>query len=312
MSEVQILSPSLFSFWLALDIIVASQQLITSSIAIDIGGTHTRIARFEPSSSPQWSPLAKFPTEQDYEKQLHHIIASIGESIEAAGTIAGIGVSIAGRIAKDGRSVMLAPNLPLYVGKPFAQDIIDRFECPVRLAHDAVCGLLAEKNFGGIASFERCAYLTVSTGTGAAIQLAKGAYSLTSSIEIGHQILDGNDRVCLCGQIGCLETYTGGRQLELRYGRPLTEISDPAFWDTFCSKLALGLVNLAMLTRIDAIAVSGAIILHNLRLLPKIQQYVAALDKWSSLALLPAQLGEDAPLVGAALLLDVPLETILH
>ncbi len=98
----------------------------------------------------------------------------------------------------------------------------------------------------------------------------------------------------------------------MRYGRSLSDITDPMFWDTFCAKLALGLVNLAMLTRIDAIAVSGAIILHRPHLLTQVEQHIVGLDKWSPLALKLAQLGEDAPLVGAALLLEVPEETILH
>jgi glucokinase len=306
-------SPLTVAFlFLALGIIVTSLQPTTCSIAIDIGGTNTRIGLFESISSPQFTLLAKFPTQQGYEQQLHHIFDSIEGSIDSANAIVGIGISIAGRITKDGCSVILAPNLPSYIGRPFAQDIADRFICPVRLAHDAVCGLLAEKKFGAIATVERCAFLTVSTGTGAAIQLAKGQLSLTSSIEIGHQILDGNLRMCVCGQIGCLETYTGGRQLEMRYGRPLAEISDPAFWDTFCTKLALGLINLAMLARIDAIAVSGAIMLNKPQLLTQVQQHIDHLDKWSSLTLVFAKLGADAPLVGAAVLLEVPEETILH
>jgi hypothetical protein len=51
---------------------------------------------------------------------------------------------------------------------------------------------------------------------GAAFQLRKAQTVLTVSIEIGHQILDGNTLICLCGQVGCLETFTGGKQHELR------------------------------------------------------------------------------------------------
>src|SRR5439155_21663559 len=129
-------------------------------------------------------------TFQTYEEQLHHIIAAIRANNR--NQLAGIGVSVAARIAKDGRSVIVAPNLPDYIDKPFAEDLIDRLKSPVRLAHDTVCGLLAEKKFGILHQIDRCAYLTVSTGTGAAIQLGKASTSFTSSIEIGHQVLDGN------------------------------------------------------------------------------------------------------------------------
>ncbi len=160
--------------------------------------------------------------------------------------------------------------------------------------------------------FERCAYLTVSTGTGAAIQLAKGQFALTSSIEIGHQILDSNTRVCLCGQVGCLETYTGGRQITLREGRSPAEITDEEFWETFCAKLAIGLVNLTMLTRVEIVALSGAIVLNKPHLLAQLQQRVNVIVCNTELTLKLAVLGENAPLVGAAQLLAVSECTILH
>ena len=279
-------------------------------VGVDIGGTNTRIALFESLDSPDCRIIAKFPTQERYEEQIERIVREIVGVRE--GTVAGTGCSIAGRIAKDGRSVVVAPNLLTYVGRPFAQDIEERCSCPVRLAHDAVCGLLAEKRFGNLQQFERCAYLTISTGTGAAIQLSKGTLALTSSIEIGHQILDGNVRVCLCGQVGCLETYTGGRQITLREGRSPAEITDSVFWETFCDKLALGLVNLTMLTRVDVVVLSGAIVLNKQYLLPLLQQRVNTMLCDTKLTLKLAMLGENAPIVGAARLLVVSENTILH
>ena len=279
-------------------------------LGIDIGGSNTRVGFFPSLASPDFALIAKFPTRQNYELQLQNLVSLLQE--RDMPPVIGIGLSIAARIAKDGRSVIFGPNLPEYIGKPFAQDLSDRFACPVRLAHDTVCGLLAETRFGSLHAVERCAYLTVSTGTGAALQLGKGSTRLISSIEIGHQVLDGNSLQCLCGMVGCLETYTGGRQLELRYGRPVMHITDTAFWDSFTDKLAIGLVNLAQLTRIDVVAVSGAIALNQVFLLPLLQQKVTAILKQPSLTLRLAALGENAPLVGAAALLDVPENIILH
>ncbi|GAC1621422.1 MAG: ROK family protein [Ktedonobacteraceae bacterium] len=251
-----------------------------SYIGIDIGGTNTRIGLFSSLDNSAFELLAKFPTFQNYQQQY--------------------------------RSVIVAPNLPSYVDQPFAQNLSERLACPVRLAHDAVCGLLAEIKFGALQSYARCAYLTVSTGTGAALHLAKANTHLISSIEIGHQILDGNSLVCLCGQTGCLETFTGGKQITLRYGHTPAEITDSTFWETFCDKLALGLVNLAMLTRVDAVAVSGAIMLNNAFIQILLPQKVDALIKGAKLELSLAVLGEDTPLVGAAMLLAISEDTILH
>ena len=285
-----------------------SKQAVSEYIAIDIGGTNTRIGLFRTLNSPEFTLLTRFPTLQSYDEQMHAIIDAV-RNIHAC---TGIGVSIGARIAKDGRSLVFGPNMLEYINKPFVQDLMDHADCPVRLAHDTVCGLLAEKKFGLMRNADRCAYLTLSTGTGAAFQLRKAATSLTVSIDIGHQLLDGNPLVCLCGQIGCLETFTGGRQFELRLGHSIASVSDQAFWETFCEKLALGMVNLAQLTKVEEVAVSGAIALNNPFLLPLLQQKINKMLVGSTLHVSYAALGENAPLVGAATLLEIPEDAIVH
>jgi glucokinase len=279
-------------------------------LAIDLGGSNTRLGLFASLETPEFTPLGGFPTQTSYTDQLDLLAATLQKC--GITELAGAGVSVAARVAKDGRRIVFGPNLPDYLHRPLAEELEERLGCGVRLGHDTVCGLLGEQRFGALRTIERCAYLTVSTGTGAAIQLGKGEIRLTSSIEIGHQVLDGNERLCLCGQVGCLETFTGGRQLELRYGHPLAEFADDSFWQVFTAKLALGLLNLAQLTRIDAVAVGGAIALHNSFLLGMVQEHINERLKGSDLVLLSAALGAHAPLVGAASLLAVAESAILH
>lgn len=305
----------------------------TPILCLDIGGTTTRIAVCAlpvasdvpldvtiQSSSPDLTLIASFPTEQAYDAQLTRIgdamtvlrASRADQEGDAPTVFAGVGAAIGGRVTRDGAAVDAAPNLPDYVGRPLADDLAARCGCPARLAHDTVCGLLGERTFGALIPYERCAYLTVSTGTGAAVALGKAGRGLTLSIEIGHQRLDGNDLPCLCGQIGCLETFTGGRQIALRYGRSIEAITDADFWATFTEKLALGLVNLAQLTRIEAVAVGGAIALNRPSLLAELQLVVDATLRNATLRLLPVALGERAPLIGAALLTTTPDEQILR
>src|SRR6185312_9455831 len=135
-----------------------SQQSVY--IGIDIGGTSTRLGCFHSLDTSEFTSIARFSTHQSYEQQLQNIIVAVQQS--GTEEIAGIGVSIGGRLAQDGQSVLVAPNLPEYVGKPFANDLSSRFSCPVYLAHDPVCGLLCEKEYGHLRDRERCAYLTLS------------------------------------------------------------------------------------------------------------------------------------------------------
>ena len=98
-------------------------------IGVDIGGTNTRIGLFESLDTSAFALIAKFPTYQSYEEQLHQIIAAIRGSNRE--NLAGIGVSVAARMAKDGRSIIVAPNLPDYIDKPLAQELFDTFICPI-------------------------------------------------------------------------------------------------------------------------------------------------------------------------------------
>ncbi|MBA2676810.1 MAG: ROK family protein [Ktedonobacteraceae bacterium] len=279
-------------------------------IGIDIGGTSTRVGIFQTLAQPDFTLLERFPTQQNYRQQIDTIVEAVKSSQREV--LEGVGVSIGGRIAQDGRSIIFAPNMTEYIGKPFALDLDLQLRCPVRLAHDAVCGLLGEKKFGSIRNSNRCAYLTVSTGTGAAFQLGKGRHAVTVSTDIGHQILDGNMRTCFCGQVGCLETFTGGRQLELRLGHALAQENSSAFWETFSEKLAIGLVNLTQLAKVETVAVSGAIALNQAFLLPLLQQKIDKRLVGSPLQVHAAVLGESAPIVGAATLLEVWEDMIIH
>lgn len=278
-------------------------------VGVDIGGTTTRIGSFTPDTFPRFRLLARFPTATHYPEECARITAVV----QAEQTLPqSIGISFGGRITQDGASVAPAPNLPDYVGKPLRNELTATLGCPVRLGHDTVCGLLAERQFGSLQGQARCAYVTLSTGTGGAVYLGQGERGMLLSIEFAHQILAANPRVCLCGQVGCLETYTGGKQIALRMGMPAEQITDLAFWDEVADKLALGLVNLAHLTRVEHIAISGGIALHRPHLLPAIQMRVDATLRGLSLKLVPAALGDDAPLVGAAWLPQVEAGLIMH
>lgn len=297
-------------------------------IAIDLGGTHTRVALATTEGQAIWDAdsarltliaVVTFPTAAAYTEQLTLLTSAVASAQALAREHglpppAAIGVSVGGRIGRDGATVSVAPNLRDYEGRPLAADLRAAGGVPTYLAHDAVCGLLAERRLGALTGCERCAYLTLSTGTGCALRLGSrdGDDGVILSIEMGHQILDGNDRVCLCGQTGCLETYTGGRQLEARLGRPVAEVADPAVWVAFTRALAIGLVNLAQLTRVERVALGGAIALRRPTLLADLRQATAARLRGATLALTLASCGEEAPLLGAALLPGVCPGEILH
>src|SRR5260370_1399080 len=105
-------------------------------LAIDLGGSNTRLGLFPSLDTPAFTPLASFPTQASYSAQLDCISSTLRERNIAQ--LAGAGVSVAARVARDGRSIVFGPNLPEYIDQPFAADVEERLGCVVRLGHDTV------------------------------------------------------------------------------------------------------------------------------------------------------------------------------
>ncbi|MEV8511843.1 ROK family protein [Dactylosporangium sp. NPDC051484] len=261
-----------------------------TSLALDIGGTWTRIGS-----------AARLRTDPDYDRQLAAIAAAVPPGPEPAG------VSFCGRVTPDG-TVRVALNLRAYEGRPLARDLAEALGRPVRVAHDATCGLLGEATSGALRGVERCGYLTLSTGVGAALRLG-GVYLTT---EAGHQLVAGNDLPCECGQTGCLQTLTGGDALRRRLGRPLESVEDASFWRAYAGSLALGVANFALSAGLAAVAIGGAVALRRAELWPVLRAELARVATYQPVRVVPAALGEAAPLEGARALSFLPEGAVLH
>src|SRR5690242_18237480 len=98
-------------------------------LAIDLGGSNTRLGLFPSLDAPDFTPLGGFPTQSSYEEQLERIEAVLRQHNLAQ--LAGVGGSVAARVARDGRSIVFGPNLPEYLGLPFAADLEARLGCGV-------------------------------------------------------------------------------------------------------------------------------------------------------------------------------------
>ena len=239
------------------------------TVAIDIGGTWTRIAGG-----------GRFRTEARYADQLARLASLVSGPA---------GVSFCGRLTRDGTRVARCLNLPDFEGRPLPADLGAALGGPVTVAHDATCGLLGEHRHGALRDYDRCAYVTLSTGVGSAIRIG----GVVLSTEAGHQIVPGAGRPCRCGQVGCLETVGP---------------ADPA---RYAGALAVGLANLALTTGVDAVALGGGIILNRPGLLASVTRAVAEVLTYQALVVVRAGLGDGAPLAGAALLATGAVD-VLH
>jgi glucokinase len=277
-------------------------------ICVDLGGSKTRVAVLRDASSPTYEQVARFPTELDFETQIARLSALLRE----LGPCAGIGVCVGAQVTRDGDCVDVSyTSLRDYSNKPLASRLARETGQRVALADDNVGAVLAERRFGELGRWDRVAYLTVSTGTGAGIFLKQGSTEIAFLGQIGHTIIDPAGPLCSCGQRGCVQATSGGHNIRVRTGKEAWEIDDSAFWDEVLGALATGIVNLARVARVEAVCVGGGMGVN----VPQLKQLPAAIARIGAPAVRPhvlfAALGEDAPLIGARELL-VNTAVVMH
>lgn len=276
---------------------------------IDLGGTSTSIVTCESTRAPEFTTVSAFPTDQNYARQLEQMLDSL---LGIRPRPAAIALAIGVQLTPDGLAVDESWTMPDYSGRPIVTEIAAATGLPVRAANDNVCGVLAESLLGVLRPWRRTAYLTVSTGTGAGIYLDAGKRSIAWLAQVGHHVVNMHGLECSCGQRGCVQTVTGGQQFLRRFGMPASEIRDAAVWREVTETLAVAIVNLARITRVEALCVSGGIGHNNAWIRASLADRVRKLGPALKLRVMFSRFGEQAPVTGAALLLTDQEIAILH
>ncbi len=243
--------------------------------------------------------------------------------------IVGIGVAVAGVVRRDDGLVSMAPNLG-WRDAPLGARLAEALPIgvPVSVANDADLGVLAEHRRGAAVGIDDVLYVSGEVGVGGGAIV--GGLPLMGAAgyggEIGHVPLNPEGRRCRCGSTGCWETEIGEGALLALAGRPTT--SGAAGVDAVLALAAAGdstaLAALAHVGRWLGIGLAGLVNILNPRLiilgamLGRIHPFVReAMDTELSrrvlpapgglVRIVPATLGVDAPLRGAAELAFEPL-----
>jgi predicted NBD/HSP70 family sugar kinase len=133
----------------------------------------------------------------------------------ATGTVLGIGVGSPGIVSGEG-TVVASPNLG-WDQLPLRALIADRTGLAVSVSNDADAAALAERTLGGAG--EDFMLIKIDRGVGGGVmvggELVRG--SRCAAGEVGHVTVGTEGgRNCVCGRVGCLETWASVRFLESR------------------------------------------------------------------------------------------------
>ena len=296
-----------------------------ASLALDIGGTKIAgaIVALEGGAQPRIVARKTVPTEaaRGGDAVLATVIALARELADAAeGTLAGIGVSTAGRVdAHDGSIAYANEIMPGWTGQPLGAALEEAFGIPGAVLNDVQAHALGEARWGAGRGAQTCVVVAAGTGLGGGI-IAHGS------------IVRGNHG--FAGELGCvpnplgpaalgvdeglvdLEAVAAGSGIEACYrkltGKALSgaEISqaandgeDDALRIIRQAGYALG-VSLAGWTNMldpDLIVLSGSVAKAGRIWRDEVSRgFLERIpDVLSQLPIVDAELGGDAPLVGA-------------
>ena len=188
-------------------------------LAGDLGGTKCRYALVAEDFSVhcvQHVPTVRqrAPFLAALEQALRTILANTPAGCEPP-TAAGFGT--AGVIPRDGRSIEVAPNLPLDAF-PLADYVQQRFGLQTTLLNDGRASAFGEFLRGHAAGSDPllCLFFGTGIGIGLIVDGKPFAGGTNAAGEVGHTIYRPGGRRCPCGGLGHFEAYCGGRAITER------------------------------------------------------------------------------------------------
>jgi glucokinase len=257
-------------------------------------------------------------------------------------TFAGVGVGCPGPLELPSGRVLTPPNLPGFEGLELKTELERRLHCPVVVECDANAAALAECHAGAgkALGFQSLCMLTLGTGVGSGIILNGHVWHGFSGMggEAGHVPVYHDGLLCGCGSRGCLEQYASataiaraGKKLVLAgsqngsatvTARSLAEAAlagDPEaqkIYDEVGKALGIGLASLVSTLNLPLYVVGGGVAaawdLFSPAMFAALEadSYIYRLSKPASAAVpehgktnvVPAKLGPDSGLLGAAML----------
>jgi glucokinase len=290
-------------------------------LGVDIGGTKTRVGLV--GADHEVLDVREAPTPaRDGPRAVLQVVATLGRALRGRrAEVTACGVGTAGVVDPAAGSVVAATDaLAGWAGVPLARELSALLGLPVQVDNDANAFALGEAAGGAARGRAHVLVVTVGTGIGGAFllhgRLWRGAHH--NAGEIGHVPVPGfGGRPCACGASGHLESVSAGPAMAARYRRlagdavsfaevarraeagdgPAVEVVEEG--GGVLGQLLAGLVNAV---DPESVVVGGGVAAPAGR-------YWAAAERHfrrhlqpavAQVPLLPASLGRDAVLVGAA------------
>lgn len=312
-------------------------------IGIDLGGTNIVAAvvndEYEmvgKAKTPTATPRSAEEIFDDIAKVCKEAMAQAGVTIK---DIFSVGIGTPGTVNKEG-VIEFANNLG-FVNVPAKEMLIERLGIEnVYVDNDANCAALGEAQAGSGHGAKDFIAVTLGTGVGSGViingKIVAGVNNAGG--ECGHSVIVVDGEPCTCGRKGCWEAYASATALINQTKVAMEKYPDSVMHelvkanggkvdgrtafdamrrgdiagikvvDAYVKYVACGLINLVNIFQPETICIGGGICNEGETLLRPLRRYIDS-ERYSVYSkiqskIVKAELGNDAGIIGAALLGD--------
>ena len=306
------------------------------TVGVDVGGT--KVLGGVVDASGKVLATSRRDTPREGGGELTKTIAEVARELMQEHSITAVGVSAAGFVSSDRKTMLATPNIADWNGVQLDVELTKLIGLPVVIENDANAAAWGEAKFGAGRNQAHMMMLTIGTGVGGGIvvnnELYRGAFGIAA--EFGHLRVVPEGHLCGCGARGCFEQYASGSALRRHAreaisaspdlarnllargdgtidgltGQAITDAAREgdavalAAFQTTAQYLGAGIASLAVLLDPSCVVIGGGVIdAGEILLAPTreaMKRYMPFAGKHPYPEIVAAELGNEAGLVGVA------------
>lgn len=199
-------------------------------VGVDVGGTKLAYGLYDEEfkllARRREPSMPEAPAEVMIDSMVGHVDALLKDADCPKERLAGLGAIFPSYIDKRLNTIVMTTNLPNWVDLPIKDILQAKLGVRVEIDNDGNGAALAEHRHGAGRGKEHMIYITVSTGIGGGIIINKRIFygSFGMAGEAGHMFVsDTYGSPCGCGNVGCAESIASGPSVEKYIARHIDD-----------------------------------------------------------------------------------------
>lgn len=309
-------------------------------VGVDLGGTNIVAAVVDQSGKILNKSSCKTNLPKEPEVLSEDIANLIDEVLEklhiTIDDVENIGIGVPGIVNTQEKVIVYSCNFN-YNNVKIAELLERKIGKTIYIENDANAAALGEFVYGAGRGLDTMIVITLGTGIGGGIILNKKLYRgfNYSGGELGHIVIEQGGRRCNCGRNGCFEAYASATGLAKTASEVINKYPDSKLWNVynkkysisgtalfgavvdgdpaakeilniFISHLACGVANIVNIFQPQVLCIGGGISQAGELLIDPLKENFDkedyARDSKNRCKIVAAKLGNDAGLIGAAML----------